>query len=62
MIVGMMTMMMIIIIMTMMMMMMHMQVDLRVTTYELEESGVNLTLTVAESMGFGDQINRVCTG
>ena len=35
------------------------QVDLRVTTYELEESGVNLTLTVAESTGFGDQINRV---
>jgi septin 6/8/11 len=34
------------------------QVDLRVTTYDLQESGVKLCLTVAESIGFGDQLNR----
>ena len=36
------------------------QVDLRVSTFELVESGVRLQLTVAETIGFGDQLNKVC--
>lgn len=33
-------------------------VHLRPQTYELQESNVNLKLTVVDTVGFGDQINK----
>lgn len=34
------------------------KVELRPHTYELQESNVNLKLTVVHTVGFGDQINK----
>ena len=33
--------------------------ELRTSTHDLEESGVSLTLNITETVGFGDQLNRV---
>lgn len=34
------------------------EVHLRPLTYDLQESNVNLKLTVVHTVGFGDQINK----
>lgn len=34
------------------------QVKLRAQTYDLQESNVKLTLTVVNTVGFGDQMNK----
>lgn len=34
------------------------KVQLRPQTYELQESNVNLKLTIVHTVGFGDQINK----